>query len=108
MRLVIIQHHPPDAHSNITQTQYPMVSPESKTKPPKPPRSKPSSSGANSAKLKTVIRRLPPNLPEDVFWASVQEWVSEETVLWKQFHQGKIRKGCVIYLVGLSEVLDRC
>jgi regulator of nonsense transcripts 3 len=43
-------------------------------------------------RLKTVVRRLPPNLPEDIFWQSVQNWVSEETATWKVYHQGKLRK----------------
>ncbi|KAF9467695.1 Smg-4/UPF3 family-domain-containing protein [Collybia nuda] len=43
-------------------------------------------------RLKTVVRRLPPNLPEDVFWQSVDTWVTEETVSWKVFHPGKFRK----------------
>ncbi|KAJ7797651.1 Smg-4/UPF3 family-domain-containing protein [Mycena olivaceomarginata] len=37
-------------------------------------------------RLKTVVRRLPPNLPEDIFWQSVQSWVSDETVTWKAFY----------------------
>lgn len=43
-------------------------------------------------RLKTVVRRLPPNLPEEVFWQSVQPWVTEETASWKVYHPGKIRK----------------
>ncbi|KAL5520728.1 hypothetical protein ACEPAF_2730 [Sanghuangporus sanghuang] len=43
-------------------------------------------------KLKTIVRRLPPNLPEDVFWQSVQPWVTDETVSWRAFYPGKIRK----------------
>ncbi|THH31843.1 hypothetical protein EUX98_g2358 [Antrodiella citrinella] len=43
-------------------------------------------------RLKTVVRRLPPNLPEQIFWNSVQDWVSEETVTWKVYHQGKFKK----------------
>lgn len=43
-------------------------------------------------RTKTVVRRLPPNLPEEIFWASVQKWVSDETVVWKSFVQGKLRK----------------
>lgn len=46
-------------------------------------------------RLKTVVRRLPPNLPEDVFWQSVQKWVTDETVIWKEYCQGKFRKRCV-------------
>lgn len=46
----------------------------------------------STERLKTVVRRLPPNLPEDVFWQSVQSWVSDETVTWKLFYPGKLRK----------------
>ncbi|KAL0576120.1 hypothetical protein V5O48_005867 [Marasmius crinis-equi] len=42
-------------------------------------------------RLKIVIRRLPPNLPEDIFWQSVQQWVSDDTATWKTYHQGKFR-----------------
>lgn len=43
-------------------------------------------------RLKTVVRRLPPNLPEDIFWQSVQPWVTEDTTVWKTYYAGKIRK----------------
>ena len=43
-------------------------------------------------RLKAVVRRLPPNLPEDVFWQSVLQWVSDETVTWKVFYPGKFKK----------------
>ena len=50
-------------------------------------------------RLKTVVRRLPPNLPEEVFWHSVQAWVTDETVTWKSYHPGKLRtKRCVAAL----------
>ncbi|THG98105.1 hypothetical protein EW145_g7482 [Phellinidium pouzarii] len=63
----------------------------SRSKPEKKPKATlPNNVGTD--KLKTVVRRLPPNLPEDVFWQSVQPWVSEETVSWKMFYPGKIRK----------------
>ncbi|KAI6104926.1 Smg-4/UPF3 family-domain-containing protein [Pisolithus croceorrhizus] len=43
-------------------------------------------------RLKTVVRRLPHNLPEEVFWQSVQAWVTEETATWKMFCPGKLKK----------------
>jgi regulator of nonsense transcripts 3 len=46
----------------------------------------------SNERLKTVIRRLPPNLPEDVFWKSVEAWVTDDTVLWKMYYPGKLRK----------------
>ncbi|KAI0088255.1 Smg-4/UPF3 family-domain-containing protein [Irpex rosettiformis] len=47
---------------------------------------------SSSDRLKTVVRRLPPNLPEDVFWQSVLPWVTDETATWKEYYQGKMRK----------------
>ncbi|KAG5219494.1 Smg-4/UPF3 family-domain-containing protein [Salix suchowensis] len=46
-------------------------------------------------RLKTIVRRLPPNLPEGVFWQSVQAWVTEDTVTWKVYYLGKASKRCV-------------
>ncbi|KAF9489521.1 hypothetical protein BDN71DRAFT_1435343 [Pleurotus eryngii] len=43
-------------------------------------------------RLKTIVRRLPPNLPEGVFWQSVQAWVTEDTVTWKVYYLGKASK----------------
>ncbi|KAJ7029287.1 midasin nuclear AAA ATPase [Mycena alexandri] len=51
-----------------------------------------SSQPPTTERLKTVVRRLPPNLPEDIFWQSVQSWVSDETVAWKIYYPGKLRK----------------
>jgi regulator of nonsense transcripts 3 len=45
-----------------------------------------------SERLKTVVRRLPPNLPESVFWQSVEAWVTDHTVTWKTYYSGKFRK----------------
>ncbi|KAK2463323.1 hypothetical protein APHAL10511_004634 [Amanita phalloides] len=47
---------------------------------------------AGTERLKTVVRRLPPNLPEGVFWQSVQQWVSDDSVTWKAFCPGKLKK----------------
>lgn len=53
---------------------------------------------AVTERLKTVVRRLPPNLPEDVFWQSVQQWVTDETATWKVFYPGKLKKRYVLVL----------
>lgn len=47
-------------------------------------------------RLKAVVRRLPPSLPEEVFWQSVQPWVTDETATWKAFYPGKLRTRCVV------------
>ena len=52
-------------------------------------KSQPTPNGAE--RLKTVVRRLPPNLPEDIFWQSVQAWVTDDTVTWKSYYPGKFR-----------------
>lgn len=71
--------------------------PKSKEKERKPR----SSHRSQVERLKTIVRRLPPNLPEDVFWQSVQPWVTEETVTWKVYYQGKFRKRFVYLSVDL-------
>ncbi|KAK0469006.1 Smg-4/UPF3 family-domain-containing protein [Desarmillaria tabescens] len=50
------------------------------------------SQAAPTERLKTVVRRLPPNLPEEIFWQSVQTWVTDGTVIWKTYYPGKFRK----------------
>ena len=67
---------------------------KSKAKESKEPKKRERSSlkAQNTERLKTVVRRLPPNLPEEVFWQSVQKWVSDETTTWKEYWQGKFRK----------------
>ncbi|KAL1672203.1 Smg-4/UPF3 family-domain-containing protein [Schizophyllum commune] len=54
-------------------------------------RAKAAQAAAEKQKLKIVVRRLPPNLPEAIFWESVQPWVSEETVSWRTYWPGKMR-----------------
>ncbi|TFK25417.1 hypothetical protein FA15DRAFT_357273 [Coprinopsis marcescibilis] len=46
----------------------------------------------SNERLKTVVRRLPPNLPEDTFWQTVTPWVTEETASWKVYYAGKFKK----------------
>lgn len=60
-------------------------------------KSKASSSGqkAQGERLKTVVRRLPPNLPEEIFWQSVAPWVTDETASWRVYYPGKFKTKCV-------------
>ena len=48
--------------------------------------------GKNVTKTKVVVRRLPPLIPENLFFESVKQWVNEETCTWSRFHQGRISK----------------
>ena len=57
-------------------------------------------------RLKVVVRRLPPNLPEDVFWKSVEQWVTDETVVWKAFYGGKAKKRYEIAWSVSSSAID--
>ena len=59
---------------------------------------KPTGGGQKSQteRLKTVVRRLPPNLPEEIFWQSVAKWVTDETVTWKTYYPGKFKTRCVV------------
>ena len=43
-------------------------------------------------KTKVVVRRLPPNLPEEIFNNSVKPWISEETVDYSVYVPGKLSK----------------
>ncbi|KAK8849654.1 hypothetical protein IAR55_004989 [Kwoniella newhampshirensis] len=52
-----------------------------------------SSSSTAAARNKLVIRRLPPTLPEDIFWRSVSAWITDETCLWKRYVKGKTSDG---------------
>lgn len=55
-------------------------------------REKKSQGKSPNERLKIAVRRLPPNLPEEIFWQSVSEWVSDKTVSWKTFYPGKVKK----------------
>ena len=57
----------------------------------------------NNERLKTVVRRLPPNLPEGIFWQSVQSWVTEDTAVWKTYYPGKVRKRYALVFFGIFE-----
>jgi regulator of nonsense transcripts 3 len=48
------------------------------------------SSKTDAARTKIVIRRLPPALPEEIFWKSVETWVSDDTASWKQYVAGRV------------------
>jgi regulator of nonsense transcripts 3 len=65
-------------------------------------------SGASSERLKVVVRRLPPDLPEEIFWKSVEPWVSQEKVSWKAFYPGKARKRYVLaFSIGRVSEISR-
>ncbi|KAI0301340.1 Smg-4/UPF3 family-domain-containing protein [Russula brevipes] len=65
---------------------------QSRSKANKEKRQGQSKGGGGTERLKTVVRRLPPNLPEHIFWQSVQAWVTDDTALWKEFYPGKVKK----------------
>ncbi|ORY99078.1 Smg-4/UPF3 family-domain-containing protein [Syncephalastrum racemosum] len=50
------------------------------------------SSRKTAPKTKIVVRRLPPNLPEDVFMNAVKRWTSDEVVDYKLYLPGKLSK----------------
>ncbi|KAF9078390.1 Smg-4/UPF3 family-domain-containing protein [Rhodocollybia butyracea] len=78
------------------------VNPTSPTQPPKSKKEKErekkerdrerkEKAAQHSERLKIVVRKLPPNLPEEIFWQSVQTWVTDETTTWKIYYPGKFR-----------------
>ncbi|ODO08504.1 hypothetical protein L198_00234 [Cryptococcus wingfieldii CBS 7118] len=42
---------------------------------------------------KLVIRRLPPTLPEDIFWNAVSTWITDKSCLCKSYVAGKAPNG---------------
>lgn len=56
--------------------------------PSKPRKPKPTSTGQ---RIKAVVRKLPPNLPEDLFWRSCELWVNDNTVKEKWFRKGDMK-----------------
>lgn len=69
---------PPTRMSNVVTSRVGTTK-IAKAKVPSPP----------EAKLKVVVRRLPLNLPENIFWDSVAPWVNDEAVVWR----GEFRVG---------------
>lgn len=65
--------------------------------PPATERERPAGGGGGAAppKLKIVVRRLPANIPEEIFWSSTAQWVNDETAGWKVFRKGKVAKAYV-------------
>lgn len=67
-----------------------------------PPTTKASTHKPPAPRLKVVVRRLPPDLPEPVFSRTVQPWVTAtdtdtdtapaHQVTWSHYRQGKLRK----------------
>ncbi|WWC95799.1 hypothetical protein V866_002665 [Kwoniella sp. B9012] len=51
------------------------------------------SSSSATPRNKLVIRRLPPTLPEELFWKSVSTWINDKTCLWKRYIKGKVGDG---------------
>lgn len=78
---------------NPDSTVLPRMSTTETTKSAKRNKKAKSSGGGQKVaeRLKTVVRRLPPNLPEEIFWQSVSKWVTEETVTWKAYYPGKFK-----------------
>ncbi|EUC62084.1 Smg-4/UPF3 family protein [Rhizoctonia solani AG-3 Rhs1AP] len=88
----------PGAAIKVYHISFPGATIMSSAAKPEPPsksktkssRTKQSASG-NTPRLKVVVRRLPPNLPETIFWQSVAQWVTDESSSWKLYVPGKLR-----------------
>jgi hypothetical protein len=56
---------------------------------------KAASTSTAAPRLKLVVRRLPPTLPEDVFWKSVTPWLGDvadeasSKISWKRYVKGR-------------------
>ncbi|KAI8912228.1 Smg-4/UPF3 family-domain-containing protein [Powellomyces hirtus] len=54
------------------------------------PRKRAGQRSKNQARMKIIVRRLPPNLPEKVFESSVEKWIEDTD--WWTFVSGKLAK----------------
>ncbi|KAG8758147.1 hypothetical protein FRC14_000708 [Serendipita sp. 396] len=52
-------------------------------------------------RIKAIVRKLPPNLPEEIFWRSCELWVNDNTVRTKWFRKGDL-KGPSVTVSSLS------
>ena len=77
--------------STVTESSKLSSSPNPKAKAKDKEKRQKGESKPQTERLKTVVRRLPPNLPENIFWQSVQQWVTEDTVQWRAYYRGKFR-----------------
>ena len=77
---------------SITRTAMSAVTDSPKKSKFKSAKEKKPQGKSQNERLKVVVRKLPPHLPEEIFWQTVSGWVSEETVFWKSFNAGKVRK----------------
>lgn len=73
--------------------------------------------GAPGQRLKVVVRKLPPDLPPNVFWQTTAQWITREDgdagehpgaerVVWSQYRQGKVRKRSAYSLARSLPVMD--
>ncbi|KAI8334883.1 Smg-4/UPF3 family-domain-containing protein [Blakeslea trispora] len=70
-------------------TSSPKPKPEKKKKTKKKPKRR---TRKLAPKTKVVVRRLPPNLPEDIFMNSVKPWTAEDILNYSLYVPGKLSK----------------
>ncbi|EJU05580.1 hypothetical protein DACRYDRAFT_104067 [Dacryopinax primogenitus] len=75
----------------VAASSSPAASPASAPASSKSSKKKRGQETVSATRLKVIVRRLPPNLPEAVFWKSVEPWVNEENTTWRIFYSGKIK-----------------
>lgn len=46
---------------------------------------------AGAQRIKAVVRKLPPNLPEEIFWRSCELWVNDNTVKERWYVKGALK-----------------
>ncbi|CAG8509855.1 3570_t:CDS:2 [Acaulospora colombiana] len=56
-------------------------------------KNKPKASTSSVQRIKAVVRKLPPNLPEEIFWRSCELWVNDNTVKERWYRPGRTKAG---------------
>ncbi|KAI8074721.1 Smg-4/UPF3 family-domain-containing protein [Gongronella butleri] len=88
----------PSSHTDANKADTPAskddrksaADPQKKKKKRERRRKKAKSSAKEAIKTKVIVRRLPPNLPEDVFMNAVSRWTGDDIVDYKVYIPGKV------------------
>ncbi|KAL0093901.1 Smg-4/UPF3 family-domain-containing protein [Phycomyces blakesleeanus] len=84
---------PTEADSTTTKDKAKVLADKAKKKKREKAKKKAKrASRKNVLKTKVIVRRLPPNLPEEIFMNTVKPWTSEENVDYKYYVLGKLSK----------------
>ncbi|KAI9308300.1 Smg-4/UPF3 family-domain-containing protein [Cunninghamella echinulata] len=86
----VVSHKSDNANHNETSIKDKQKIAEKKKKRRERKKKKSKRTKKNEPKTKVVVRRLPPNLPEDIFMNAVKQWTTDDLVDYKIYIPGKL------------------